>query len=1383
MSSKKSKLDLIVRARYQNPIPAPAFPPLLVDIPVSLPLLAGKPDLTSQYAASLPLPMMIDSEIGMPLDLNVFDGIWSGETKDNTHLNPLQQAAIANGSEKKTPAALDPEDMALLEAPSRSTIINGVVSASNFVQAGSLKQTYHKPEVAWLRNTTYLSRDTGKKVGLPPNGVSGVSAHARPLEKRETAVKIDASMLAQQQAIEKTFWVHDHTKVEDLRHPLKPHLRAVDTFDILPDEDAVKLNLNVVNFSERPAGSQGQRLSEEELETSILRPKNNEYFKGFHFYVVQDQAEPSSKPHHSDDEDADSENAAEPTEKNDINRWFEARKEVLPADEDDSRDRNHPTWKTVTLPRVRDYEISGRDIPNEIVLTFYDGTDPMDPVVAHERAKSKGKESVIKDDPDAAEQGEGATLEKHGDGEDDDDDDLFGDEEISEEANDVKDPVSSTKDGQKEPQSTLTKRKDRGVYYGKIVSRVNVRKRRMLRNNEDLEDDDLWDNIILAYEGINSRKKARFDDIAKMFDPDWIENEMQRDHGNEEVTGDAIDEMRDGRLIPVSLASMSSLSALSDNGDLSEAPSLPRADNERNNGADGPVSDAHSASSARWNQATPLERKPVKTYSKRKNRPQPPSTPATVAFRKERLGEDSEPEDQISDEEPISDTNEATTETRRRNTSSRVARREAQTTLSKPSARKSKRTTSQLKREIALSKLVPTQTDEESVIGSGKENTGYRVAFGDEIPAKAQISCLGVTKRRGRPPEALTDAAGKKPKDDGPKTIQNEEDDLSQSSELTKSPSSPEVPATKARAAKKVPAGKQSESKSKETAHSKAEPLFNGAKKRKTTTTTMNENDSEGDTLPFAAESQDSEVPKSKRKPVQKSKLKETASKRSTDPTGSKPKQKPAGKNSKNTVKPVASTSSTASSPTKAPTDKRNGKIKVQLPSSTQLTDPIEAMYFGSSQPYASGTTMFSDSESSDEDERQKVSRLFDPVKRTPQKRKVKDTVENGCKQTKKAKQDKKGVNLKPKDSDDEATSAAETAAESETECPKLRRDLDASNGTNVYCRNGRLGLYFAGTVTGFDDLSHLPPAKRKKYKEGFYLIKLPIEDDKVFKKRRKDFCTENDVGFATCKLGESAPYFREDGQLSTALTRLSTPPLPDSNEEEDFEDLDYMVQLQLIRPHLERIIREEYPPAQQRIDKFFSKAKAFEFGQWYGNLARHYIDEIFIPELTRWALRRPVKIPPSEDQDMNEPAVKQPLRSTGSQRYEALSEDDRELYVRRILLNEAIIYMMLKSMKLEDLGLEALNAMWADDDLYPGETEVERKTAFMRDLVARQELDRLAQEEPDAYMTWSTLMETRNQKRQAAGLPLEGEKKPEEEIAERKGRAARPRNAVSYRE
>lgn len=103
--------------------------------------------------------------------------------------------------------------------------------------------------------------------------------------------------------------------------------------------------------------------------------------------------------------------------------------------------------------------------------------------------------------------------------------------------------------------------------------------------------------------------------------------------------------------------------------------------------------------------------------------------------------------------------------------------------------------------------------------------------------------------------------------------------------------------------------------------------------------------------------------------------------------------------------------------------------------------------------------------------------------------------------------------------------------------------------------------------------------------------------------------------------------------------------------------------------------------------------------------------------------------------------------------------------------------------MNLEQIDLEELMERWADDDLYPEETDVERKTAIMRDLVARKELDKLALDDPDSYSIWASLMQTRNERRTARGLPLEGEKVVEVPVKERGGRAARARNNVSYRE
>ena len=115
--------------------------------------------------------------------------------------------------------------------------------------------------------------------------------------------------------------------------------------------------------------------------------------------------------------------------------------------------------------------------------------------------------------------------------------------------------------------------------------------------------------------------------------------------------------------------------------------------------------------------------------------------------------------------------------------------------------------------------------------------------------------------------------------------------------------------------------------------------------------------------------------------------------------------------------------------------------------------------------------------------------------------------------------------------------------------------------------------------------------------------------------------------------------------------------------------------------------------------------------------------------------------------------------------------------------MNEAIIYCCVKTMNLEQVSLEELMKQWADEDLYPEETEIERKTALMRDLVARKELDQMALDHPDPYSIWATLMQSRNEKRTARGLPLEGERAVETPVKERGGRAARARNNVSYRE
>jgi hypothetical protein len=83
-----------------------------------------------------------------------------------------------------------------------------------------------------------------------------------------------------------------------------------------------------------------------------MRPRKLDHFKGFNFYVVEDlpHVEPSSMRDGADDGDEkEAEEKPRVEEEGGLKRWFEVRKEVLPADEDDERVREDPTWKVSSL--------------------------------------------------------------------------------------------------------------------------------------------------------------------------------------------------------------------------------------------------------------------------------------------------------------------------------------------------------------------------------------------------------------------------------------------------------------------------------------------------------------------------------------------------------------------------------------------------------------------------------------------------------------------------------------------------------------------------------------------------------------------------------------------------------------------------------------------------------------------------------------------------------------------------------------------------------------------------------------------------------------------------------------------------------------------------
>ncbi|KAG8895557.1 hypothetical protein FRB99_000464 [Tulasnella sp. 403] len=77
--SGKAQLDLLVRVRYTNPLPPPPFPPKLLNIATD-PKRYARVEFTQALSNDTPLPMVVDAECGMPLDLSHFDSLWDGST-------------------------------------------------------------------------------------------------------------------------------------------------------------------------------------------------------------------------------------------------------------------------------------------------------------------------------------------------------------------------------------------------------------------------------------------------------------------------------------------------------------------------------------------------------------------------------------------------------------------------------------------------------------------------------------------------------------------------------------------------------------------------------------------------------------------------------------------------------------------------------------------------------------------------------------------------------------------------------------------------------------------------------------------------------------------------------------------------------------------------------------------------------------------------------------------------------------------------------------------------------------------------------------------------------------------------------------------------------
>ncbi|KAK4684245.1 hypothetical protein P7C73_g5947, partial [Tremellales sp. Uapishka_1] len=200
----------------------------------------------------------------------------------------------------------------------------------------------------------------------------------------------------------------------------------------------------------------------------------------------------------------------------------------------------------------------------------------------------------------------------------------------------------------------------------------------------------------------------------------------------------------------------------------------------------------------------------------------------------------------------------------------------------------------------------------------------------------------------------------------------------------------------------------------------------------------------------------------------------------------------------------------------------------------------------------------------------------------------------------------------------------------------------------------------------------------------------------------RKDVIFLTDNAVASCVLGEIVK--RKKSYKSDADTRAATP-APDgarsSCSPEIFLDLPRREQLFMIRPHLHRVLRDEYPPAKWRSDDFFHGSetrKQLGLEALTGDIDDDDIGDVFVPEMRRWALRDLRWHGHSTDAE--------PPRPIGSDRYEALSvalkarvgapwrrqdvtNTVRDQFVLDVLIPEAVVQICIRSTSQADMHMD----------------------------------------------------------------------------------------------
>jgi RNA polymerase II-associated factor 1 len=231
------------------------------------------------------LPMVVDSELGMPLEPGRGqEGYWDGRRDGEIvcanniarfFLSLSHLPAIASRPQEGE-IELDDEDKELLGEPQAAASSSAAGLVNNFhtsavpnsttQSAATPVSASRKPDVTWLRRTEYLSGDVNmsRRASIDSRSVyplsSTLTRHNLTLEKFKCmfrSPKQGVSKAAERTKSERIGMINktfDYATlpIDQLVHPTKPHLRAKQVYDLLPDEEVWPNRYSLMRFSDAP---------------------------------------------------------------------------------------------------------------------------------------------------------------------------------------------------------------------------------------------------------------------------------------------------------------------------------------------------------------------------------------------------------------------------------------------------------------------------------------------------------------------------------------------------------------------------------------------------------------------------------------------------------------------------------------------------------------------------------------------------------------------------------------------------------------------------------------------------------------------------------------------------------------------------------------------------------------------------------------------------------------------------------------------------------------------------------------------------------------------------------------------------------------------------